>query len=225
MIHNRLRNLPGMRRSLFRDRGIERRLVDSGLWCGGLELTGAVYPHGNQSVWLYEGFRQADYFDEGIQRSYPVLMVSSSRSNLMEDFLGLMNLLDEEVNVALDSRHENDTHERTFLRFSIDRCVLESTLCDFEELLLGDGMLTIGAFCFSEGRTVEVQLDDHKLLIVYGDCLETLQPFRRALLARGLVRNDNLRLILDGPHEHCTSPSFMETFDQLCALVGAELEE
>ena len=54
-------------------------------------------------------------------------------------------------------------------REHIDVPVLKSILLDFEDLLLNDGCTGIAVI--NPAKRQEVQLDEHKLLIVYGDPL------------------------------------------------------
>ena len=51
-------------------------------------------------------------------------------------------------------------------REHIDLPVLKSMLCDFEDLLLNDGCTGIAVL--NPHVPLEVQFDEHKLLIVYG---------------------------------------------------------
>ena len=51
---------------------------------------------------------------------------------------------------------------------------------------------------------MEVQFDEHKLLVVYA---HDLGPFERILLQHGVVRDDGLQLITEGEHLHSTAPA------------------
>jgi hypothetical protein len=64
---------------------------------------------------------------------------------------------------------------------------------------------------------MEVQFDEHKLLVVYaGD----LQPFQLMLEELGIERDDKLKLITEGEHMHSTDPSYRQQFEQLCYRLG-----
>jgi hypothetical protein len=64
---------------------------------------------------------------------------------------------------------------------------------------------------------MEVQFDEHKLLVVYA---RTLDPFERILRQFGVPRNDSLKLITEGEHLHSTDPRHADAFEQLCCRVG-----
>ena len=81
----------------------------------------------------------------------------------------------------------------------MDLPVLKSNCCDFEELLLNDGCTGIAAMATES--PMEVQFDEHKLLVIYA---ANMQPFARVLREYGVVRDDKLKLITEGEHLHST---------------------
>jgi hypothetical protein len=66
---------------------------------------------------------------------------------------------------------------------------------------------------------MEVQFDEHKLLIAYAPDLE---PFERVLFQHDVLRDDSLRLITEGEHFHSTEDRHLVAFEQLCHRVGIE---
>jgi hypothetical protein len=64
---------------------------------------------------------------------------------------------------------------------------------------------------------MEVQFDEHKLLVVYA---RDLEPFERVLRQAGVGRDDTLKLITEGEHLHSTEPHHADAFEQLCTRVG-----
>jgi hypothetical protein len=64
---------------------------------------------------------------------------------------------------------------------------------------------------------MEVQFDEHKLLVVYAHDLES---FEAALMQGGIERDDHLKLITEGEHLHSTDVHYSEQFDRLCSRVG-----
>ncbi len=64
---------------------------------------------------------------------------------------------------------------------------------------------------------MEVQFDEHKLLVVYA---RDLVPFESILQDFGIPRNDALRLITEGEHLHSTDPHYFQQFEQLCCRLG-----
>jgi hypothetical protein len=65
---------------------------------------------------------------------------------------------------------------------------------------------------------MEVQFDEHKLLIVYAHDLE---PFETILKDAGLERDDSMKLITEGEHLHTTEPHYAAQFEQICLRLGA----
>jgi hypothetical protein len=66
-------------------------------------------------------------------------------------------------------------------------------------------------------RPVEVQFDEHKLLVVYA---ADLRPFRRAVRDAGLHCDDGLRLLSEAEHLHGSHPRHAAAFPQLCTRLG-----
>lgn len=184
---------------------------------GSFSLTAAIRPTPDVPAVPAEGYRLERFRDPVSRRRIPMLAAAVSAEHLFEVFLDLLGPLGETVHVVLESSHEStgDYHE-DLRRGEIDLPVLASHFCDSEELLLNDGCT--GVAVVAQGRPVEVQFDEHKLLYVYA---HDLKPFRRVLRAHGVRRDDSLRLIAESEHLHYTTPDFAEEFRQLCCRVGA----
>jgi hypothetical protein len=67
---------------------------------------------------------------------------------------------------------------------------------------------------------LEVQFDEHKLLIVYA---KDLRPFQEILEQNGITRKDSLRLITEAEHLHTSDARYLEQFSQLSSRLGAAL--
>ena len=100
-------------------------------------------------------------------------------------------------------------------RERIDLPVLASHFCDFEDLLLNDGCT--GVAVIGTSGPMEVQFDEHKLLIVYA---HNLKPFEAIARQAGLVRDDQMKLITEGEHIHATDARYAAAFEQLCYRLG-----
>jgi hypothetical protein len=185
-------------------------------------LTDAVRPAAHLPVVPREGFRIDVYRDARSRSRVPVLAASVSREKLFELFLALLEPLGPVVDVVLETSHRsNDGAHRDLLREHIDLPVLLSHFCDCEDLLLNDGCT--GAAVLSTTGPMEVQFDEHKLLVVYA---RDLEPFAEVLTEAGVHRDDGLKLITEGEHLHSTEPRHLEQFEQLCHRLGAgELAE
>jgi hypothetical protein len=95
--------------------------------------------------------------------------------------------------------------------------VLESVLWDYEDLLLNDGCT--GIAIMHPELSLEVQLDEHKLLIVYAT---DRTPFERILAEQGVERNDRMRFISQGEHLHTSHTRFVDLFADMAGSLGAE---
>ncbi|MGH8677865.1 MAG: hypothetical protein ACREUQ_05875, partial [Burkholderiales bacterium] len=74
-----------------------------------------------------------------------------------------------------------------------------------------------GVAVLSTVAPMEVQFDEHKLLVVYA---HDLKPFERLMRQHGVERDDKIKLITEGEHLHSTDPRYREVFEQLCYRVG-----
>jgi hypothetical protein len=183
---------------------------------GDFWLTDAIRPSMHRQVVPCAGYRLETYRDRQAGIAVPVLAAAVSRERLFENFLDLLNPLGEVVDVVLETSHDTDGNShRDLFREDIDLPVLKSHLCDSEELLLHDGCT--GVAVLSKTAPMEVQFDEHKLLIIYA---RNLKPFEQVLQHEGLSRNDRLRLITEGEHLHTTDPRFVAAFEQLCYRLG-----
>ena len=64
---------------------------------------------------------------------------------------------------------------------------------------------------------MEVQFDEHKLLIAYA---QDLRPYERLLAQAGVERDYKIRLITEGEHLHSSDYRFREEFEQFCYRLG-----
>jgi hypothetical protein len=183
---------------------------------GDFVLTDAIRPALHVPVVPRQGYRVEVYRDAKAKLRVPVLAAAVSREHLFEAFLALLSPLGEAVNVVLETSHFRDgVGHKDLFREHIDLPVLMSYCCDFEDLLLNDGCT--GVAVLARGEPIEVQFDEHKLLVVYG---RDLAPFERVLQDFGIPRNDALRLITEGEHLHSSDPQHYDQFEQLCCRLG-----
>jgi hypothetical protein len=179
-------------------------------------LTEAIRPSVDLQIIPRQAYRRDVYHDRSVGLEIPVLAASVTREDLFDVFLSLLEPLGDEVDVVLETSHDSrDARHRDLQREHIDRPVLASYLCEFEDLLLNDGCTGV-AVIGNEGP-MEVQFDEHKLLIVYA---HNLQPFECVLRSYGIARDDGLRLITEGEHLHTTDPRYVAEFDRLCQRLG-----
>ena len=183
---------------------------------GDFWLTEAIRPSLDLQVIPRSGYRMDTYKDAKAGIEVPVLVAAISREQLFELFLDLLDPLGETVDVILETSHrsEGSSHE-DLLREEIDLPIFKSHCYDFEELMLNDG--STGVAVISSSGPMEVQFDEHKLLMVYA---RELEPFAVILENAGICRDDGLAIITEGEHLHSTEPHFCGQFGQFCYRLG-----
>jgi hypothetical protein len=183
---------------------------------GDFWLTDAIRPSLDLQVVPRPAFRMETYRDAQAGFKVPVLAASVSRENLFDIFLDLLDPLGEVVDVVLETSHDTDGNRHIdYFREQIDLPVLKSHCCDFEDILLNDGCT--GLAVLSSQGPMEVQFDEHKLLVIYAP---DLQPFANILKNYGLAQDDSVKLITEGEHLHSTDPRFRGEFEQLAYRLG-----
>lgn len=185
---------------------------------GDFTLTDAVRPAYNLQVIPRSGFRHEWYVDPDSGARIPVLMASVTREVLFDTFLSLLDCLGETVDVVLETSHDKSNGQHTDLyREQIDMPVLQSILYDFEELLTEDGCCGIAVL--NPRIPMEVQLDEHKLLFVYG---HENKPCKEAFKSHGIRSIENLKFITEAEHVHSSSDEYQQRFEQLCYELGID---
>lgn len=185
---------------------------------GDFVLTDAIRPSYDLKVVPRKGYRHDVYRDEDSNSRVPVLMASATKEQLFQTFMDLLDPLGFEVDVVLETSHHRKNRNHVDLyREHIDLPVLKSILWEFEDLLLNDGCTGIAVL--NPGVPLEVQFDEHKLLIVYGN---ELDEFERALTDNSLARDDEMKFITEAEHVHSTSESFYGQFQELTTRLGMD---
>ncbi len=183
---------------------------------GSFTLTDAIRPGTGLPVRPRQGYRTGVFRDRRARLRLPMLSASVSAERLFDVFLALLEPLGDVVHVVLESSHAAAADAHVDLRRNdIDRPVLASHFCEFEELLTHDGCT--GVAVLADRARMEVQFDEHKLFHVYAP---NLKPFRRALRAHGVRRRTLLPLISEAEHLHHTTGAFADDFRQLALRVG-----
>jgi len=185
---------------------------------GNFVLTDAIRPSYDLDIVPSAGFRHDTYRDEQNRSNVPVLMAAVSKEKLMETFISLIEPLGEVVDVVLETSHSKQGRGHTDLyREHIDTPILQSTLWNFEELLINDGCTGIAVL--NPHVPQEVQLDEHKLLIVYG---ESLRPFENVLVDCRVPCREDMKFITEAEHVHSTTERFAEEFEELKLQLGMD---
>jgi hypothetical protein len=185
---------------------------------GNFTLTDAIRPSYDLQVVPTQGYRHDRYRDEQDQSSVPVLMASVSRERLLETFMDLLDPLGFTVDVVLETSHKRHNKGHTDLyREHIDLPVLKSVLWEYEDLLVNDGCT--GLAVLNPDVPHEIQFDEHKLLIVYGD---ELRPFEDIFREHGVACNDQIRFITEAEHVHSSSDVYARQFEELRTRLGMD---
>jgi hypothetical protein len=180
-------------------------------------LTDAIRPSYDLQIVPRAGYRHDLYQDRDSGIQIPVVMAAASRQQVLDLFIDLLDPLGDEVDVVLESSHDRNSGHFDLYRESIDLPVLKSVLYEFEELLLNDGCL--GLAVLNPNLPLEVQFDEHKLLIMYG---QELKAFERTLAEYRIGCQEDLRFITEAEHVHSSSEELFEQFQQLKYRLGID---
>ena len=185
---------------------------------GNFLLTDAVRPSFDLKVVPSQGYRYDAYRDADSDTQVPVVMASASKDIVFELFMEMIEPLGEVVDVVLETSHQQQGQEHSDLyREHIDMPVLKSTLWDYEDLLTNDGCTGIAVL--NPGIPQEVQFDEHKLLIAYG---EPLHVFEQKLEYRQVHRKDGMQFLTEAEHVHSSNDQFCQQFDELKMRLGMD---
>ncbi|QGJ69807.1 Hypothetical protein PBC10988_14940 [Planctomycetales bacterium 10988] len=185
---------------------------------GDFRLSDAVRPSFDLQIVPQQGFRHDVYLDDDAHREVPVLMASLSQERIFEVFMEMLDPLGDVVDVVLETSHQkHGTGHEDLYRERMDLPVLKSMLWDYEELLTHDGFT--GLAVLNPHTPQEVQLDEHKLLIVYADQLEAFEN----VLKRNSVRcNEKIKFITEAEHVHSSHEDFLKQFEELKMRLGMD---
>ncbi len=185
---------------------------------GSFRLTDAIRPSYDLQVVPSQGFRHDYYHDEQSKTRVPVLMAAATSEKLFDVFLDLLDPLGSEVDVVLETSHNRESKGHVDLyREHIDLPVLKSTLYDYEDLLVNDGCTGIAVL--NPHVPLEVQFDEHKLLITYG---HDLSEFESVFRQHGVTCNEQLKFITEAEHVHSSSDQYARQFEELLMRLGMD---
>jgi len=185
---------------------------------GRFMLTDAIRPSYDLKIVPKQGYRHDFYLDDESKTKVPVLMAAASREQLFDLFIELLEPLGHEVDVVLETSHNRDSAGHTDLyREHIDLPILKSILYDYEELLMNDGCTGIAVL--NPGIPQEVQFDEHKLLIVYGNPLQTYEDLLRQY---DVGCDDKMKFVTEAEHVHSSSDKYFEQFEELKMRLGMD---
>jgi hypothetical protein len=187
---------------------------------GVFDLTDAIRPSYDLQIIPRQGFRFDEYVDEYSGTRTPVIMAAATRHVLLDLFLELIEPLGPVVDVVLETSHRASGSHEDLYREHIDMPVLKSILLEFEDLLLNDGCTGIAVI--NPAKRQEVQLDEHKLLIMYGNPLES---FQTVLIQGDVYPDKSIRFITEAEHVHSSSEKMFDRFNILRGRLGIDGEK
>jgi len=187
---------------------------------GVFDLTDAIRPSYDLQIVPRQGFRFDEYVDEASGTKTPVIMASATRNILMDLFLETIEPLGSVVDVVLETSHRAGAEHEDIYREHIDMPVLKSILLEFEDLLLHDGCTGIAVI--NPSKRQEVQLDEHKLLIYYG---QPLSEFENVLIDGDVYPDNDLHFITEAEHVHSSSEQMFDQFNVLRNRLGMDGDE
>lgn len=185
---------------------------------GSFRLTEAVRPSYDLQVVPSAGWRRDAYTDDEARVKVPVIIAAQTREKLFDLFIDLLSPLGDEVDVVLETSHQSQgKRHKDMHRENIDLPILKSILYDYEDLLMNDGCT--GIAILNPSIPLEVQFDEHKLLVLYG---HELEAFEEILEEHRLPVSDTIRFITEGEHVHSSSLEYSEQFDEMKYRIGVE---
>ncbi|MEE2991238.1 MAG: hypothetical protein VX715_11525, partial [Planctomycetota bacterium] len=180
--------------------------------------TGAVRPSYHLQVIPQQGYRRESFRDRESGAEVPMLTAAASEEILFELFMDLLGPLGNIVDMVLETSHHCKVGEHDDLyREHIDMPVLKSVLWDYEDLLTNDGCSGIAVLNPSQQQ--EVQFDEHKILLVYGNPLDR---FEEILESYGVPHRDDIQFITEAEHVHSSRDEYRDSFDLFRTRIGAE---
>lgn len=185
---------------------------------GGFMLTEAVRPSYDLQVVPRTGFRHDTYKDDDSGVEIPVLMSAASRETVLDLFIDLLDPMGSDVDVVLETSHDqaHGGHNDLY-RENIDLPVLKSILYDYEDVLLDDGCAGIAVL--NPRIPMEVQLDEHKLIVMYG---QDLSEFESIMDEYAIECSEDLQFITEAEHVHSSSDELYQRFEELRYRLGID---
>ena len=181
-------------------------------------LSDAVRPSYDLQVVPKQGYRHDVYHDDQSKSSVPVLMGAASNDRLFDLFMDLLDPLGNVVDVVLETSHDRDSRGHVDMyREHIDMPVLKSILWDYEEMLINDGCTGIAVL--NPHVPLEVQFDEHKLLIAYGS---DLSDFEQVFDDYNVECDDEMKFITEAEHVHSSNDEFQSLFEELLTRLGMD---
>ena len=185
---------------------------------GDFQLTGAVRPSYDLKVIPQQGYRRDSFHDRESGGNVPMLTAAASDEILFELFMDLLDPLGTVVDMVLETSHHCGVGQhQDHYREHIDMPVLKSILWDHENLLTDDGCTGIAVL--NPQKQQEVQFDEHKIILIYG---EPLGEFQEILESYGVQQQEQMQFITEAEHVHSSKDEYHAMFNKLQTCIGAD---
>ena len=164
------------------------------------------------------GFRHDMYRDEENRTNVPVLMAAVTKSRMIESFIALIEPLGDVVDVVLETSHGTGATATPICTANTSTCRSCRARCGTSKTcLMNDGCTGIAVL--NPSIPQEVQLDEHKLLIVYG---KDLTAYERTLIEGRVPCREDMRFITEAEHVHSTCERYVQEFEELKMRLGMD---
>ncbi len=178
-----------------------------------------------------EGYCFDHYEDQDSGEKIPVIVCAATREKLFNIFTELSCALAEQardqggaLDLLLESTHPRyGSYAALFRVADIDLPIVQSTLLDFEDLLVNDGRT--GVAMSSSDVLSEIKFCEHKLITIYGNELRSrYEPILRGF---SVPFDPSLTIIAQHPHAHASNDMYEQRFGELVSRLdnGGEHDE
>ena len=181
---------------------------------GDFTFTDAVRPQ-DESFLTQEGYEVHSLDTSNAPER--IVIAAVSRQKLFDVFTELLEPLGELLDVVLETEDEEDESVFEAHSYGTDRLYLQSVLPDFEDVLLNCGNTKIGVV--STERPKRVELDFHKLLLLYG---KKIRPFLQILVENNIPQLIDMHTIDDVDQYRISDTEFPDQIQRMMNELGME---
>lgn len=180
------------------------------------ELTDAVEVHDSR-FFLESGYTTFQSEFPELELQVPGILAAQTRHRIIPSLIALLDIINPpnaRFDLVIDSFITEDHKDRTSkMRENIPPDQMKSVIASYQDLLLNDGT-RVFAIASQQGEC-EVQLDDHKLMIIYFSDQTIGKRIEETLKRFGLQNSPQLPTVLDVDHSHKNKIHHQEALNQL----------
>lgn len=160
-----------------------------------IQLPDAIIPQ-DETITLLEGFtiEEGKYGFNKNDLNFWVMTIAASRGKILPLFRDLLQHLGTDLAMEMSRKMHGHLMTRGF-RDDVHASVLQSSLIDYEELLINDGTFALSVYAPDWQR--EIQITPDKLIKIYHD---RLAPFVRTAKQHSLQASPDMKFVSDIRH-------------------------